>query len=105
MWAWIIPFFTKHLWTIISVFADILIVSFVGYCVWLQFNPKPTTSQSAKVINNYILYPDNNDFAIGRLFGWELISHHSYPPVTSISEKSVEVPKILTKVLPKIVKK
>ncbi len=91
MWAWVIPFFTKHLWTIISTIADILLILYVGYCVWLQFHPKPTTTQNqrAQTINNYTVnYPDKLDAALGKIGGFEFISYHSFPKsLNSIVQK------------------
>ena len=85
----ILDFFTKHLWNILSVTADILVVAFVGYSVWMVFHPKPTTTQNetAQVINNYTIYPDNLKFVVGKVGGFELLSYHSVPSTSKVITK------------------
>ena len=89
MWAWVAAFFTSHLWKILSVIADIIIVAIFIYALWNLFHPKPTTTQNqtANKIYNYTLYPDRLDFALGKIGGFEVFSYHSYPSTPATSQK------------------
>lgn len=105
MWAWVGAFLTKHLWTILSALADILVIAFVSYSVWNVIHPKPTTTQNqtANKIVNYTLYPDQLNFALGKIGGFEFFSYHSYPSTPATSKKvSSNIVKGVTNVVAKI---
>lgn len=106
MWTFIVSFFTKHLWNILSVLADIIVVCIFGYALWLLFHPKPTTTQNAGVINNYTVYPDKLDFALGKIGGFEMFSFHTSPPISTVVKQNIisGIQKKVPYVIPKISK-
>jgi hypothetical protein len=104
--VWLVTFFTTHLWKILSVIADVLLIAYVCYSVWLQLHPKPTTTQNQKAnqIYNYTLYPDTTGFILGKVGGFELLSYHSNPTSAQI-KKVVVIPSSVMDAVNSVVKK
>jgi hypothetical protein len=81
-----------------ALFLIVTIVGGLGYLIWLFYagaikpvlHPNPTTTQNAKNIENNEYYPDKTDFCLLKLWGFEIISHHSYPDKPAIKETNTE---------------
>ena len=44
-WAWLLNIIKGNIVKIIGILADLLVIAFVLYSIYMVFNPKPTTTQ------------------------------------------------------------
>ena len=82
-----------------------IVIGIPGLLIWQAYvtfikphtNPTPTQSQVAEKIENIYYYPNKTVFSLINLWGWELLSKHTYPTEAIVKTKIVESKKEVKK--------